>query len=134
MNDNGLPVIDSGKCTGCGACVAACPRNIIELIPENFDVYVLCRNKEKASIVKQGCSVGCIGCKRCEKACTEVFSSKPEAGTAIKVDNFLAAIDYSKCINCYKCAEVCPVPVISPLERAVKKPKAAAGPVEAAGA
>jgi len=31
MGDKGLPVVDEDKCTGCGACEKACPKNIINL-------------------------------------------------------------------------------------------------------
>ena len=34
MNENGLPVVDQVRCTGCGLCVKACPRGIIILTPE----------------------------------------------------------------------------------------------------
>ncbi len=117
MNENNLPVVDWDKCTGCGKCVSACPRSIISLVGETFDVHVICRNKEKAPAMKKGCSVGCIACNRCVKACKEVFQENPEIETAIEVVNFLAVIDYTKCINCGKCAEVCPQKVIEFLSR-----------------
>ncbi len=126
MDDNGLPVVLREKCTGCGKCVKACPRDIISLVDNRFDVYVLCRNREKAPVMKRGCAVGCIACGLCDKACREVFKDRPEIGTAIEVKNFLAEIDYDKCINCFKCVEVCPVPVIHPIERSKKMQKATA--------
>lgn len=126
MNDNGLPEVDTLLCTGCGLCVKACPRGIIILSPEPNDIYVMCCNQEPARVMKQGCSVGCIACKLCEKACREMFAGRePEkdpAGIepAIRVDNFLARINYDLCIQCYRCVEVCPVPVINPLSRSKK--------------
>lgn len=125
INENGLPVVDDEKCTGCGNCVTACPRNIITLVKENFKVYVLCKNEEKPATMRLGCSVGCIGCKLCVKACIEVHKDNPNIETAITVTDFVATIDFDKCINCLKCAEVCPVPVISPLEVSNKMKKAA---------
>jgi Na+-translocating ferredoxin:NAD+ oxidoreductase subunit B len=114
MDDRRLPVVDPVKCTGCGKCVAACPRDIISLKERHIDVYVMCNNREKAPIMKQGCSVGCIGCKLCEiKACTKVFADNPDVASAIKVDNFLASVNDAVCTNCGKCAEVCPVNVIT---------------------
>lgn len=112
MNDRGLPVVDWDRCTGCGHCVRACPRSIISLENEKFNILVMCRNMEKAPVMKKGCSVGCTACMRCVKACKEVFADHPSIETAIEVSNFLAVIDYNKCINCGKCAEVCPQKVI----------------------
>ena len=112
IDDKGIPQVNKEKCTGCGNCVLACPRNIISLIDSDFDVYVLCKNKEKGRVVKQGCSVGCIACKKCVKACKEVFADNSDIEAAIEVINFLTVIDYDKCINCGECALVCPQNVI----------------------
>jgi Na+-translocating ferredoxin:NAD+ oxidoreductase RNF subunit RnfB len=130
MGDRGLPVVDWEKCVGCGKCVTACPRTIISLVPEKFKLHVLCKNREKAPIMKKGCSVGCIGCKICEKACKEI-QIKPQTKknpdldpadviSAITVDSFCARIDYALCINCLKCVQVCPAPVIDPIEKSNK--------------
>lgn len=123
IGDSGLPVVIDEECVGCGKCVTACPRNIISLVPEKFGMHVMCMNEEKAPVMKKGCSVGCIACKLCEKACRAVFEDNPGIDTAIEVKNFNAEIDYDKCINCFKCVEVCPVPVIHPIERSNKKKK-----------
>lgn len=126
MNANGLPDVDLALCTGCGLCVKACPRGIIILSPEPNDIYVMCNNEEPPREMKQGCSVGCIACKLCEKACRGALAEKypnedPAAiELAIRVDNFLARINYDRCIQCYRCVEVCPVPVINPLARSKK--------------
>jgi Na+-translocating ferredoxin:NAD+ oxidoreductase subunit B len=126
MSANGLPVIDPGLCTGCGLCVAACPRAIISLAPRENDIHVMCLNEEKAPVMKQGCSVGCIGCKLCEKACREALAGQSPGKDpativpAITVTNYCAHIDYGLCIQCYRCVEVCPVPVIDPLEKSKK--------------
>lgn len=113
LDDRGLPFVDAEKCTGCGNCVEACPRNIISLLENTVDVYVMCRNKQKAPVMKLGCSVGCTACRRCEKVCREeVFKDNPDIDTAIKIENFLAVIDHELCINCGRCAQVCPQNVI----------------------
>ena len=51
----------------------------------------------------KACSVGCIGCKMCEKVCQ--FD-------AVKVEGNIAHIDPEKCTNCGACAEKCPKKII----------------------
>jgi Na+-translocating ferredoxin:NAD+ oxidoreductase RNF subunit RnfB len=126
MNDNGLPQVDIDLCVGCGKCVTACPRDIISLTPEKNDVYVMCRNRQKTREMKQGCTVGCTGCKKCERVCMEVMQKRKKEGepedvvAAITVDSFCADIDYDICIRCYRCAVECPVPVINPVSKSRK--------------
>ncbi len=31
-------IIDTEKCNGCGNCVKACPYNVLELVPNDFDI------------------------------------------------------------------------------------------------
>jgi len=114
MGDDRLPKINIEKCTGCGKCGEACPRMLISLTAAMQEVYVKCSNKEKGAIMKEGCAVGCIGCKICvNKACKLVFADNPQIESAISVDNFLARVDGNLCINCGKCAELCPQSVIT---------------------
>ena len=100
MTAEGYPFVDIDKCTACGLCVVACPRDIIEIIPIKKRAYTVdCMSKDKGPVVRKVCKVGCIGCGLCKKAC------KFEA---IEVENFLAVIDQDKCKFCGKCIEVCP--------------------------
>ncbi len=85
--ETGLPVVDTEKCTACGACVKACPRNLFELRPEGPNgqrVFVACMNKEKGAQARKNCKVACIGCMKCTKV-TE--------STSVSVTNFLSYID-----------------------------------------
>lgn len=103
--ETGLPVVND-KCTACGACVEACPRDIIELRkkgPKDRRIFVSCVNQEKGGPAKRNCSAACIGCSKCEKECK--FD-------AITIDSSLAYIDFKKCTLCRKCVEVCPTNAI----------------------
>ena len=102
----GLPVVDESKCTACGACVKACPKQLIELRakgPRGIRVYVACRNTDRGPVAKKACSNACIGCGLCFKACAQ---------DAITVENNLAYIDFSKCKLCRKCEAACPTGAI----------------------
>lgn len=70
----GLPVVDYEKCTACGACVKACPRNLYELRPigeQGELLFVACSNKERGNFAKKNCAVACIGCSKCVKSAAQ---------------------------------------------------------------
>lgn len=96
--ERGLARVDPRKCTGCGLCVKVCPNKVISIEDVGIAVAVRCMSTESAASVSTKCTVGCIACMRCVKAC--------EAG-AITVNGFLAQIDYTKCTGCGKCADSC---------------------------
>lgn len=110
-----LPVVVDDKCTACGACVDACPRNIIELRKKNKKdrkIYVSCINEEKGGPAKKNCSVACIGCSKCFKVCPY---------EAITMENNLAFIDSDKCKLCRKCVVECPTDAILEIHFPPKK-------------
>ena len=93
----GLPVVITDKCTSCGMCAEACPRNIIEMRPKHkrdLKIFVGCLNEEKGGIARKACSVACIGCSKCEEVCPK---------EAITMVNDLAYIDPEYCTLCRKC-------------------------------
>ena len=96
---DGIAVVDKEKCKACGACVAQCPKRLIELVPYEMEHLVQCISKDKGKAVMQACQAGCIGCRKCEKECP--------TGAVTVTDN-AAHIDYGKCANCGVCAQVCP--------------------------
>ncbi len=101
-----LPVVIEDKCTACGACVEACPKDIIELRPKgkkNRRIFVSCINQDKGGPAKKACDVACIGCKACYNVCK--FD-------AITIENFLAYIDPHACRLCRACVPVCPTNAI----------------------
>lgn len=100
---NGVAVVDKEACKACGKCIAKCPKHLIELVPYNQETFVYCSSHAKGKAVTSACDIGCIGCKKCEKACPN---------QAVTVEDFCAHIDYEKCTNCGECKEVCPRNVI----------------------
>ena len=100
---NGVAVVNATKCTACGMCKKACPKKVIELVPAESTVWVLCSSRDKAAVTKSSCTVGCGGCKLCEKTCE---------AKAIKVKEYNATIDYEKCTKCGECVLKCPKKII----------------------
>jgi electron transport complex protein RnfB len=102
MLPSGLAVINPEKCTGCERCVAACPKNIILMVPYDKKLHILCSSHDKGGKVRKSCKVGCIGCQRCVK-------EAPEG--AITMDNTLAVVNYDADIPA-EVAESCPMNTI----------------------
>jgi Na+-translocating ferredoxin:NAD+ oxidoreductase RNF subunit RnfB len=114
---SGLPRVLEDRCTACGTCAEVCPKNIIEILPKDRYVHVLCRNRDPGKATRQTCKVGCIACRACEKVC-------PVEGKAVHVQGNLATVDMETCISCGKCAAACPTSCIGnyrALRRAAKK-------------
>jgi len=86
MSADGLPVVDEAKCTACGLCVEACPRDIIELVPCDNRIVVACNSKDKGAVVRKVCKVGCIACQICVK----------QAPGGYVIADFLAKVVYDK--------------------------------------
>ncbi len=101
MNDNGLPVIDEEKCTGCNVCVVTCPRSILSLIPRSQKVYLACRSLDRAKAVKEICSVGCWACKIC-------VSPKVSPSGAIIMEGNLPEIKDVYAMELYNAVDKCP--------------------------
>jgi len=105
IDENNMRIIDGDKCTGCGKCVEACPRDLIELVPVSKKVHILCMSHDKGKDAKANCgnNTACIGCGLCVKKCPV---------DAITLENNLATINYDKCVSCGLCATVCPTKAI----------------------
>ncbi len=107
-----VPRVDSEKCTACGICVRECPRDIIVLVPAQRQIVYRCSSTDKGAVTKKACTVGCIGCKKCENICP--FE-------AVHVENFLAVHSPEKCTDCGLCLDVCPTHAIEDLRRVHQK-------------
>jgi Fe-S-cluster-containing hydrogenase component 2 len=86
MNANGLPQVDTEKCTACPDCQAACPRDLFELVPLSQNLYVQCNIPLEGEAATQLCSVACNACGRC---------AADAAPGLITMKNTLPVIDYS---------------------------------------
>ena len=105
----GVPEVAEDKCTACGLCAKACPKNIIEMRKKGVKsrrIFVSCVNKDKGGVARKACQNACIGCSKCLKECE--FE-------AITIDRNLAYIDDTKCRLCRKCVSVCPTGAIHEL-------------------
>ena len=96
---NGIAKVDEAACKACGKCIEACPKGLIELIPATAKTRVACFSKDAGPVAMKTCDSACIGCGICVKNCP---------AEAIKVENFVAHIDYDKCTNCGTCVSKCP--------------------------
>lgn len=102
---NGVAAVDYEKCTACSACIAACPKKLIRMIPFDSTHWVGCMSTDKGAVTRKYCDVGCIACKMCEKKCPH---------DAIKINEMVASIDQTKCERCGVCEAkaVCPRKII----------------------
>jgi Na+-translocating ferredoxin:NAD+ oxidoreductase RNF subunit RnfB len=115
INEKGMREVIPEKCTACGACAKACPRNLIKILPISKKVHILCSSHDKGQEAKKRCgnNTACISCTLCVKQCPVM---------AISMQDDLAVIDYDKCIVCGLCAKVCPTKaIVDPLAGKRKK-------------
>jgi Na+-translocating ferredoxin:NAD+ oxidoreductase RNF subunit RnfB len=86
MNEVDLPVVIPEKCTACGDCVEACPKDLFTLMPLDYELIVQCKNLLEGAEAESACAVACNACGRCAA----------DAPGLIRMVNGLAVIDYNK--------------------------------------
>jgi Na+-translocating ferredoxin:NAD+ oxidoreductase RNF subunit RnfB len=86
MNANGLPQVDTQKCRACPDCVAACPRDLFELVPLSQNLYVQCNIPLAGAAATQLCASACDACGKC---------AADAAPNLIRMENNLPVIDYA---------------------------------------
>lgn len=86
MNAQGLPVVDEDKCTACGDCVVACPKDLFTLQVAEHRLWVACRSLEVGDDLLEDCEVGCTACGRCAM----------DAPNLITMRDGLPVIDYDR--------------------------------------
>lgn len=84
MNRQGLPEVDPEKCTACGDCVDACPKDLFSLEPQRHKLWVACKNLLLDEEAERECAVACTGCGLC---------AADAAPGLIKMQDNLAVVD-----------------------------------------
>lgn len=86
MNDEKLPVVDVEKCTACGDCVDACPRDLFDIMPLSHALIVQCKAPLEGEYARSVCRVACDACGRC---------AQDAAPGLIRMENNLPVVDYA---------------------------------------
>jgi len=87
MNEVGLPVVVPAKCTACGDCVEACPKDLFIIMPMEHRLLVQCKSLLEGEAADRLCRVACNGCGKC------VLDAAPGV---IAMKNGLAVVDYAQ--------------------------------------
>jgi electron transport complex protein RnfB len=108
LGGGGIAVVDPETCTGCAICVPVCPKDLFELYPRSRRIELSCVAKDKQSVVRATCMVGCTLCRKCVSKCP---------AEAITWDGRTIVIDHEKCQaygpSCNEaCVDICPSTIL----------------------
>ena len=103
ISDGSIAQVLPDMCTGCGICVPVCPKDLFQLYPRMHRIELSCVTRDKQSVVRATCMVGCTQCRKCVSKCP--------AG-AITWDGRIN-IDHDMCLaygpSCNEaCVDICP--------------------------
>jgi electron transport complex protein RnfB len=108
LGPEGIVEVDQTKCTGCGLCVPVCPKELFQLYPRSRRIELSCVARDKGSVVRSTCMVGCTLCRKCVAKCP---------AEAITFDGATIVIDHEKCQaygpSCNEiCVDICPSTIL----------------------
>ncbi|TRX49865.1 RnfABCDGE type electron transport complex subunit B [Fulvivirga sp. M361] len=86
MDAYALPHVDADKCTACGDCVEACPKDLFSLQPISHQLWVACKSLEAGDEILEDCQVGCTACGKC---------AMDAPGDLITMKNNLPEVNYA---------------------------------------
>jgi Na+-translocating ferredoxin:NAD+ oxidoreductase RNF subunit RnfB len=86
MNAHSLPVVDEDKCTACGDCVEACPKDLFSLHAASHRLWVACKSLEAGDELLDDCEVACTACGRCAM----------DAPGLVTMESNLPVVDYER--------------------------------------
>jgi len=118
MNEQSLPVVDEEKCTACGDCVDACPKDLFSLQAASHRLWVACASLDAGDEQLEDCEVACTACGRCEM---------DAPGGLIRMVNNLPVVDYQRDHATKQPIQRCPTGAIvwlDPVKGAIKGPAA----------
>ncbi|BFP39412.1 Fe-S cluster domain-containing protein [Flavobacteriaceae bacterium GF1] len=98
MNKHGLPVVDVEKCTACGDCVEACPKDLFSLQPISHRLWVACKNLEHGDAILEDCQVACTACGKCAMdAPAELITMKNNLPVVNYAENHNTQVPIQRC-------------------------------------
>jgi len=87
MSPTRLPLVDPERCTACGDCVDACPKDLFVLMPSDQHLLVQCKSELEGEEAEALCPVACNGCGKC---------ALDAADGLIDIVNGLAVVDQTR--------------------------------------